>query len=317
MSSGRIITSCCLLASTLYGCSGGGAALLHSDTQALAGTHLERGLRAQYKGETLLAEKHLSDALKTSSSIEDNPGRLIALVNLARLNRLNNKPETAAAYIDQALKLAQNIPGFMAEPAYEKALIELTQKRHEEALKWAMLSLSSGNGESKGRTLNLVARIHHAAGNKTEVASSALKALEENRSNGQSDEEANSLRLLGTLKRENGSFDEAGKFLLESLEIDKRNGESAKISLGLEELAALAGDRGDMKMMLEYLERAYSVHLSGARIGKAASTQLIMAEILRKAGNVTQAEKAMQTAQQLMQMNQLKFSESAKPSNKP
>jgi tetratricopeptide (TPR) repeat protein len=291
---------CYLLPALLAGCAGGGQALIRSEAQSQAATQLERGIRAQNKGENSQAEKYLADSLRISSSIEDNPARIIALVNLARLKRLNNKPESAALHIDQALKLANDTPGTMAETAYEKALIELAQNHFAEALTWGTKSFSTDNGNEKGKQLNLLARIHHAAGNRNEATNFATRAREESHRNGQADEEANSLRTLGSLERENGRFDEAGKLLQESLAIDKQIGESHKIALDLEELATLAHDQGNLNKEVDFLERAFSVHINGRRIEKAASTQLKISEIYRKRGNRVLAEKAAQTAEQLM-----------------
>ena len=304
----------------LAGCAGaGGQATFRSDAQSQAATRLERGIRAQNKGEIDQAENYLADSLRISSSIEDNSARITALVNLARLNRLNNKPGQAALYIDQALKLAADLPGFMAEAAYEKALIELAQKHFGEALVWATTSLSSDNGGEKGKRLNLLARIHLAAGNRAEATFFVTKAREESRSNGQASEEANSLRTLGAMERENRRFDEAGKLLLEALAIDKQIGESRKIALDLEELAATAHDQGNLNMELDYLERAFSVHINAARTDRAASTQLKIAENCRKSGNGAMAEKALQTAEQLIRNNSTnqRSSQSASPSSRP
>jgi tetratricopeptide (TPR) repeat protein len=290
-----------LLPVLLTGCAGSGSlSLAPSVTQSQATTQLERGIRAQNKGEIKQAEIFLTDALRISSSIEDNPARITALVNLARLNRLNHKLETALFHIDQALKLARALTDHMPETSYEKALIELAQKHFEEALTWAATSLTSDNGEERGKRLNLLARIHLASGNRNEAASFATKAREENHSKGQADEEANSLRLLGFIERENRRFGEAGKLLLESLQIDKQIGESHKIALDLEELASLSGDQGDPDKMVDFLERAFSVHMNGSRIDKAAANQIKIAEIYRKTGKMDLAEKALQTAEQLM-----------------
>lgn len=289
---------CCLLATLFAGCSGNVA--FRSEMQSQAATQLERGIRAEQKGEILQAEKYLADSLRISSSIEDNSARITSLINLARLNRLNNKPASATPHIDQAIKLSEGVPILMAEAAYEKALIELAQNHIAEALTWAVKSLSSDNAEPKGKRLNLIARIHRAAGNKIEASSYSVMAREENHGSGQSEEEANSLRLLGSIAREERRFDEAGKLLMEALEIDKHAGESVKIAHDLNELAALANDLGDLNMMLDYLERALSVQLNGNRIEEAAATQLRISEIYRKAGKISQAEKAMQDANQLM-----------------
>lgn len=305
----------------LAGCAGGGGRIpVRSEAGTKAAIQLERGIRAYEKGEIQPAETFLADSLKISSSIEDNPARITALVNLARLNRLNLKPESATVHIDEALKLAGGQPDLMPEAAYEKALIEFAQNHTGKALAWSLKSLSYDNGPPRGKRLNLLARIHLAAGDRNEAASVAIMAREENHRYEQADEESNSLRLLGSMERENGRFIEAEKLLLESLEIDKQIGESNKIALDLEELAALKGDQGNLNMMIEYLERTFSVHINGARTGKAASTQLKMSEIYRKAGNIARAEKALQSAEQLMRKepsNHKSSPESASPSKRP
>lgn len=312
---------CCLVPVLMCSCAGGGEKVaIRSGTQSQAITRLERGIRAQNKGEIILAEKNLTEALAISSSIEDNPARINALVNLARLDRLNHKPESATLYIDQALRLAKHLPDLVAETTYEKALIELSQKRYREALTWATTTLASGAGETKGRCLNLLARIHRAGGDKNEAAAFALQALEENRRNGLADEESNALRLLGSVERENKRFVESGKFLQEALEIDKQIGASQKIALDLEELAALSGDQGDLNIMADYLDRAYSVHLNGARVLQAAATKYKLAEIYRKTGNTALEESALKTADQLIRKEshpEKSSPESASPSRRP
>lgn len=300
MNSRRIWIPCCLLPALLSGCAGGNTVtLVRSEAQIQAANQLERGIRAQNKGEFQQSEKFLTDSLKISSSIEDNPARVIALVNLARLDRLHNRLGSAVIHIDQALTLAKGSSPLMGEAAYEKALIELAQNRITEALTWADTSLSSFSGESKGRIFNLLSRIHRAAGNGDKARSAAVMAREENHRNGQLAEEANSLRLLGSLEREEKKFTESGRFLLEALEIDKNNGESLKIAHDLEELAALSGDQGRLDMMLDYLERALTVHIAGERLLKGASIQLKIADIHRKTGSTDLAEKALQSAEKL------------------
>lgn len=290
----------CLLPALLFGCAGGSGTFVRSGAQSQAATQFERALRSQSKGEIQQAEKYLADSLKISSSIEDNPAKVTALINLARLNRLNNKPESAIIHIDQALKLAADIsPPLMAEAAYEKALIELGQNHFAEAMRWADKSLSTDSGELKGRLLNLLARIHRTAGNRDKAGAFAVKAREENRNRGDLVEESNSVRLLGSLARENKKFDEAGKLLLESLDIDKKIGDSNKIALDLEELANLYGDKGEPDIMVDYLERAFIVHIGGARLQKGASIQLKIAEIHRKTGKNELAEKALRSAEKM------------------
>lgn len=311
---------CFMLPVLLYGCAGDERLIVRSEKKLQAATLLERGVKFQSKGEIQQAQKCLADSLTISSSIEDNPSRIEALVNLARLNRLNHKFDTAILHIDLALMLAADFPDYSAEAAYEKALIELALDHFTEAMSWATKSLSYNARGQNGKHLNLLARINRATGNRGAAKSLATRAAEENRLNGQLEEESNSLRLLGSLERENKQFDSAKTLLLKSLDIDKQIGESQKIALDLGELATLSGDQGDFSTMLDYLERCFSVNLNGTRTQEAAATKLKMAEIYRILGKTGEENKALQTASQLMQNASpvhKSTPEIANPSSKP
>lgn len=302
-------------------CSGsGGKSALRPEAQWRAMNLLERGVRAQQKSEIQQAEHFLIGALANSSSIEDNPTRIIVLINLARLNRLNSNPVIAVEYADQALHLCAEYPELLAEAAYEKAHIELDLNNHDEALSWAATSLNAESGSLKGVRRNLLARIQFTAGDTIAATLSATIARQENQCGLLPEEEANSLRILGTVELENGQLDTAKKLILEALEIDKRIGASTKIGLDLKKLAAIAERSGNLNSTAEYLERALSVHLAAGRLEKAAQILQQLSKVYDKTGNITQVEKTLQALEQLKRSKPSyphSTAESAKPSSKP
>lgn len=294
--------------------------MVRPEAQLRAASLLERALRAQQKGQSSQAEQLLRESLASSSSIEDNPARIVALVNLARLNRLEGDSAAAAEYADQALRLCSLHPEFMAEAAYEKAHIELALNNHDQALLWAVRSVDAEGEPLKGLRRNLLARTQLAAGDTNAAARSAREALRENRASGLAAEEANSLRLLGTLAHDGGNLESAEALFLEALGIDKRIGASARIGLDLEKLADVAEGRKNLKLAADYLERAGSIYRSAGNRTKATAVLNKLETLYRKNGDTIQAEKIRLRQEQLpcgQPPCPASAAESAKPSSKP
>lgn len=310
-----------MLISTVTACSTTpGKSVIRSETHLQTEKLLERGLRAQRKSDIRQAEKFFMDALTLSSTIEDNPDKIIALVNLARLNRSSGNIEASKRYVDQALQTSVFYPEFTSEVTYEKALLEIVLDNHNEALKWASRSLDAENGASKGIRLNLLARIQIINGNIDTALKTANLALQENRNNNLPEEEANSLRMLGDIEFESRRPDSANRHFQEALEIDKRMGVSSKIGLDLEKLAEVAKSKNDQTLNAEYLERACSVHLAAGRRDKAAVLLQDLIQAYQKSGNASAAEKARMTLEQLVSTTMpytSSTSEMANPSSKP
>lgn len=253
-------------ATILGGCFGGKAAAVRSENQQRAETALSRGIRAGQKGDSREALSQLGEALTISTSIEDLPLRVSALINLARLKRLNQEQQQSEVYGDQALALLNPDSRQYSEAAHEKALLELSRGRFHQALEWAQKSINSENGDQAGSRLNLAGRINLEMGNYSAAADLARKALEQNRAAGHGEEEANSLRILGITSRLEQRYAESERRLLDALSIDKRLGRSTKIAIDLEELALNSQSRGDFRQALHFLERAVAVHEASGRV---------------------------------------------------
>jgi tetratricopeptide (TPR) repeat protein len=283
----------------LSGCFGGKAPVVRAETQQRADTALVRGVRAEQKGNYPEAETLLAEAVTISTSIEDLPGRTTALINLARLHRLQRDLPGAERYMDQVLVLVRPDSLLFAEAAHEKALLELAKGDPSKALVWAQKSIAAEQGDLRGSRRNLAGRIQLVLDNWTVADSLARTALVENRSAKKTEEEANSLRIMGIVARNEKKYPEGEQFLREALAIDKRIGRSGKIATDLEELATTAQGAGNWKGSAEYLERAYDVNLAAGRLQQAMQNQEALAGIYSLLGDTLNADKARETVRKL------------------
>jgi tetratricopeptide (TPR) repeat protein len=288
------LTACALLS----GCFGVTAHPVRPEVQVRAETQLMRGIRAEQKGNALEAERLLSESLQLSASIEDNPAKARARINLARLYRLQPDMARARASIDAALGELETESDDYAEAAQEKALIELPADSAA-ALVWAEKGVATEKGTLLGRRLNLLGRIQMARGDATTATLTLKQALDRNRDGGLAEEEANSLRMLGILARGQQRFGDAERLLTEALEIDKRIGVSTKVAIDLEELSATALASGATDKAIACLRRASEVNLGSGRSRQAAANLTTLAEICRSAGRMQEAEEALKAAEGL------------------
>lgn len=305
----------------LTGCFGGQAPPIRSDSQQRAELAITRGIRAEQKGSYAEADTYLAEALTISSSIEYDPTRTAALINLARLHRRQRDLPQAELYLNQALAHASSDSLFTAELAHEKALLELAKGNPAKALEWSTAAIAAERGNQLGSRRNLASRIQLALGKTSEAEAQARRALEENRSAGQAEEEANSLRILGVVARNGQKYAEGGQFLQEALSIDKRLGKSAKIAADLEELAITSQNAGQLHVAAGYLERACEVNRAAGRVRQAAQNQQTLASLYTALGETDKAITARAAAQRLADQNSLqlpqKSSATISPSSSP
>ncbi len=305
----------------LAGCFGGKTQVIRSEKQQSAETALTRGIRAEQKGNYPEADSFLSEALILSSSIEDYPTRATALINLARLSRMQKDLPRAEMYADQALGLISEDSRLIAEAKHEKALLEFTKGNPESALTWAQQSIAAESGNLRGTRRNLASRIQLSLGNWVEAESLARTALVENIAAEHAEEEANSLRIMGIVARNENKNTESERILLQALTIDKRIGKSSKIAADLEELAITFQRTGNLKETTLYLERAYDVNIAAGRLWQAIQNKKGLTVIYVALGKSLLADKAGETVRkltkQLESQQTQKSTVTISPSNKP
>lgn len=281
------------------GCFGGKAPSFLPETRLRAETSLSRGIRAEQRGDSIAAEELLNRSLSISSSIEDDPARTAALINLARLYRQRHDLLKAETSIDRAIAITNTDSRLYSEVAYEKALIELARGRMAPALEWAQKAIAAERGDMLGSRLNLAARVQLLRGRWKEADELARKALDENRTAGQAEEEANSLRILGIVARNENNLDRGAQLQQEALQIDKQIGKSSKVAADLGELAETSRKAGKLRESATYLERAYEVNRAGGRLRQALENQESLAVVYTAMGEEQLAARAHEAARRL------------------
>jgi tetratricopeptide (TPR) repeat protein len=262
LSAAAILFFCSAACLPLPGCSGPAPPPLPRAKESALSWN-RRGLAAEARGDADGAIIAFREALKTHRSVEDGDGAAAALVNLARVHRLKEEPGAARERIDEALLLVPPDSPLFPEAAFEKAKVSLAAGDLPAARDWARKAALAATGPSRGRFLNLLARVDFLRGAAGEARSGAEAALAANRSAGARAEEANSLRLLGDLSSAGGDRKGAERLYLEALAIDKEIAESRKIAADLMALGAAAAAGGETERALAFYGRAAEVSRNG------------------------------------------------------
>lgn len=278
----------------------GGKQPVRPEAQTRAENLLNRGIKSGMNNDMVEADRLFTESLALSASIEDKPAMAMALINKARICRLNQELEKADKAVDSALSLIEADDGIFAEAAHEKALIELGLERLDSAEKWALKSVQAEKGDETGRRLNLLARVKLGTANRSGVEELLKKALASN-SGRDNEEAANSLRMLGILARDENNYAASSKHLSEALELDKTAGLSSKIALDLEEMALTSMKAGNWALAAGYLQRACNVNLGAGRTDRAADNQRQLASVFESNGDRKNADAALKAAQELEQ----------------
>jgi tetratricopeptide (TPR) repeat protein len=260
-----IKTLCMLCVLTmLCGCLGGTAARQSpskqrlTDLQQRAQTSAEKGLHAD-------AARLLQEALRLASALDDHQGQASILLQQARLARRNGELSAADQAITRGLALAEGSELY-ADAAQERALLELALGKTEAAVRWAETALREERGALLARRLNLLARLALVQGNTDQAGQLAEQALTKASSDALAAERANALRMLGIVRGNQKRYAEGEQLLQQALTLDKELELPARIAADLEALAGLAGQRGDAKAHLQFLQRAKTVReASGQR----------------------------------------------------
>lgn len=279
---GLLRTAVGLLLLSLTACSGPAPRLAPVLKEALA--HNRQGIEAQNRGEVAVAVREFSEALRLHASVEDQPGMIVALINLARLNRRQGLLPQAAAEIDQALTQLSETDALFSEAAFEKALVLLADGSLEEAGRWAQRVGEGERADQRGRRLNLLGRILLLQGDGGKGEGVVRQALALNESQDDPAETANSQRLLGQSALLGNRPEQAVDRFAQALTLDKAAGLSPKIALDLQGLASAAQLRGEVGETIDFLRRAYAVSLNGNdRAGASQSLQRLI-ELYRASG---------------------------------
>jgi tetratricopeptide (TPR) repeat protein len=279
-----------LSALVLGGCSGSAARNLPAARLSAIG-HNQRGVEEEVRGNDAAALAEFSEALRLHGSIENVDGMVVALINMARTQRLKGDIPSARSSIERACSLRHDSSELAPELFFEKAKILLAAGELTAAKDWAVTALAREQGGDQGRRANLVATILNRMGLPDQARQQAEQALKLNQNEKLAGEEANSLRLLGEIHLAQGKHEQAMNAFQGALLLDKELGFGRKIASDLRGLGSAALKREDLPGAIGYYRRAMEVSLNGADAGLAADDMARLAELYRRNGEPLLAEK--------------------------
>ncbi|MCM0083528.1 tetratricopeptide repeat protein [Geomonas sp. Red32] len=272
-----------LLTLLLSGCGGGAAKRLpQARLDAVACT--ERGIAAQAGGHQDDALAQFGEALRLQSSIENNEGMVVALVNIARTERLKGMLAPARESIDRAVSLLPESSTVASEVCFEKAKILLAAGDLAAAKEWALRAEGAEKGDAAGRMANLTALISLKQGLRDQAREQAERARNLNRSVSATQEEANSLRLLAEISLAKGEGKSARELFGQALGLDKDLGLGRKVAADLRGVACAAAVEGDKASAIAYYRRSMEASLNGGDRSAAAGDMARLAGLYRATG---------------------------------
>ena len=256
---------------------GCGGPLPPPDPPNLAGAKdsLARGNEYYSQGCLNAAERYYQAGLDHARLSDDVLLIIRALNNLGTVTLAQNRPDTAAAYLEQAMNISLGQPG---QPEMDKILgnfgaLALRMKRYADAEDfWQKAAdAASERGFSPAPYLCDLARLYLATGREADFTAMTARALEvaqKGTAPANSDAEplaaaadpatvADALSLAGTAAHKAGNLAAAENYYHQALELDRKTENTAGLAQDTEALAMLVIAQGRYQEAVSLLDRAF------------------------------------------------------------
>ena len=206
-------------------------------------------------------------ALKLNTSVDNQKGIAINLLNLGRLYLLKERFDDAKTTFDKVVNIGigLNDQFILSEGYASLGRYYYMTGNNKDAIdnmeKAAAIDRKQGY-HTLGNRLNIMG-MAYKADNKPEEAEKVFNdALKLNKGYDMEADIADSIRGLGDIWIEKGDYKKAGDFYENALAIDKKLGLSVKISIDLSNLGTLSFRESDTKKALDFFLRAYAIDSS-------------------------------------------------------
>lgn len=251
--------------------------------------HNARGITALEQGRYPAAEAEFNEAYRDYASVENFPGMVTVLVNSSRLYRKQGQPARAAAMIEQAGNLVEQVPALAAEVWFEKGKIAALSNDLNGAVRWADKALQAADDKNRAMILNFYAVTLLQSHDLPHAAQRGESALKESRARDDRLEEANALRTLADIALSRRAAQDAERYYRSALEIDKQLAVSQAVSEDLRGLATTMLQQGRQRLAADYLIRAAETALAGGNSADALSAYAQAVELCVQAGDTAAA----------------------------
>jgi tetratricopeptide (TPR) repeat protein len=207
-------------------------------------------------------------ALQLNTSVDNQKGIAINLLNLGRLYLLVERYDDAKTTFDKVVNIGTGLNDqFILSEGYASLgryfyIIGGNNKNAIDNMEMAAAIDRKQGSHTIGNRLNILGMAYKADNKPGDAEKIFNEALQLNKGYAMEADIADSLRGLGDVWIENGDFKKAGYFYENALALDKKLGLSAKISIGLSNLGTLSLRENAPKKALDYFLRAYAVDSS-------------------------------------------------------
>jgi tetratricopeptide (TPR) repeat protein len=240
-------------------------------------------------GDTSRAIDKFKEAVRLDRTIDDRESELRDLINLSRAYLLEQNPDMATEYVNDAVRIALTLKNDeRLSDAYATLSSACYAKGEYEAALRAINSAEAIDDriqKRSGAKLNIKGNVLIAMGRRAEAELACISALNQAGKEGALAEAANADRTLGYLSAGKSAYAEAFDFYSKAYEIDKSLGNSARIA---DDLAGMAEARFSQSKTAEatgFLERAYTVNQSAGRESAAIANLDRLIIISKSAGD--------------------------------
>ena len=255
----------------------------------------QRGVHAVESESYDKALLEFQKSLQLNTSIDNQNGVAVNLLNLGRLYLLMNRFDDARVVFDRAIKtgVSLNDPLILSEGYASLGRYYYLTGNNKDALdvleKAVNIDRKQGN-HTIGSKLNILGAVYKNS-NKLEDAEKAFNdALKLNKDYAREAEIADSLRGLGDVAAKKGDYQKAREIYENSLSIDKKIGKGNNVSLDLHSLGVASLKVNDVEKALDFFLRAYAVDSSRVDNKRALNNLDKIIEIYRGLGDKNSVE---------------------------
>lgn len=207
-------------------------------------------------------------ALQLNTSVDNQKGIAINLLNLGRLYLLMERFNDAKTTFDKVVNIGIGLnEQFILSEGYASVgryyyIIGNNNKDAIDNMEMAAAIDRKQGYHTIGNRLNIIGMAYKADNKPGDAEKAFNDALQLNKGYDMEADMADSLRGLGDIWIEKGDYKKAGDFYENALAIDKKLGLSAKISIDLSNLGTLNLRGNYTKKALDFFLRAYAVDSS-------------------------------------------------------
>ncbi|MBI3756183.1 MAG: tetratricopeptide repeat protein, partial [Deltaproteobacteria bacterium] len=300
-----LFTVYCSLVDVFTGCASSKRVELPK-THATAIELSQRGVEAFDAGNYDMALIAFQKSLQLNTSVDNQNGICINLLNLGRLYLAIGRFDDAKPVLERAVKIGFNLndPLIISEAYATLGRYYYLTGNNKDAmdnLEKAVLIDSKEGYRTIGSKLNILGMVYKDSNRLEEAEKAFHDALKANQNYGLEAATADSFRGLGDVFLEKGDYKKAGESYKNALSIDKKSANSAKISLGLFSVGMSSLKENDAQIALDFFLRAYEVDSSRGDNKRALKTLDEIIGIYHELGDKNSMEKYLLERERLLQ----------------